>query len=188
MPTYTRTTWVNDSSPDIDETNLNNIEAGIAALFNEFDANTILIANVDNTPIKLSVAASTFLGRGAADGIAAMTVAAAKTLLAIGIADITDLPADALTELWNKTTLIDDSMIGLNEIHAEGSSNFAGPGGVTITHNLNLSNYAPHIIPTADPAGALGEVWITDVAVNSFVVRNSGSAVTSFTWVIHNRT
>ncbi len=93
-----------------------------------------------------------------------------------------------LAELWSKGTLIDDSMIGLNEIHAEGSSNFAGPGGVTITHNLNLSNYAPHIIPTADPAGALGEVWITDVAVNSFVVRNSGIAVTSFTWVIHNRT
>lgn len=93
-----------------------------------------------------------------------------------------------LTELWTKGTLIDDSMIGLNEIHAEGTSNFAGPGGVTITHSLNLANYTPSITPTADPAGALGEVWITDVAVNSFVVRNSGITVTAFTWVIHNRT
>jgi len=93
-----------------------------------------------------------------------------------------------LAELWTKGTLIDDSMIGLNELHADGSSNFAGPGGVTITHGLNLANYAPHIIPTADGAGAIGEIWVTDVAVNSFVVRNSGIAVTAFTWVIHNRT
>ena len=93
-----------------------------------------------------------------------------------------------LSELWSKATLIDDSMIGLNELHADGSSNFAGPSGVTITHNLNLSNYTPSIIPTADGAGAIGEIRISDVAVNSFVVHNSGSAVTAFTWVIHNRT
>ena len=93
-----------------------------------------------------------------------------------------------LTELWTKGTLIDDSMIGLNELHADGSSNFTGPSGVTITHNLNLSNYTPSIIPTADGAGAIGEIRISDVAVNSFVVHNSGSAVTAFTWVIHNRT
>jgi hypothetical protein len=76
----------------------------------------------------------------------------------------------------------------LKDLHTEGSSNFAGPGGVTITHNLNLTNYAPHIIPTADSGGAIGEVRVTDIAVNSFVVRNSGIAVTTFTWVIHNRT
>ena len=93
-----------------------------------------------------------------------------------------------LANLWTKGTLIDDSMIGLNEVHAEGSSSFAGPDGVTITHSLNLANYSPSITPTADAAGALGEVWITDVAVNSFVVRNSGIAVTAFTWIIHNRT
>lgn len=65
-----------------------------------------------------------------------------------------------------------------------GSSNFAGPGGVTVTHNLNLANYLPYIIATADGNGAIGEVWITDVAVNTFVLRNSGSAVTTFSWVI----
>jgi hypothetical protein len=73
-------------------------------------------------------------------------------------------------------------------ISAEGSSNFAGSGGVTITHNLNLSNYAISITPTADGSGAIGEISITDIAVNSFVVRNSGSGVTGFTWIIHNRT
>lgn len=94
-----------------------------------------------------------------------------------------------LAELWTKGTLIDDSMIGLNELHAEGSSNFAGSGGATVTHNLNLFNYAATIIQTdADPIGSIGEIWVTDVAVNSFVVRNSGSGITAFTWVIHNRT
>ena len=73
-------------------------------------------------------------------------------------------------------------------INEEDTSNFAGPGGVTIAHNLNLSNYSVTIIPTADGAGALGEIWVTDIAVNSFVVRNSGSGVTTFTWIIHNRT
>jgi hypothetical protein len=73
-------------------------------------------------------------------------------------------------------------------IHAEGSSNFAGPSGVTITHNLNLANYTPTIIATADGAGAIGEIRISGVAADSFVVHNSGIAATTFTWVIHNRT
>lgn len=80
------------------------------------------------------------------------------------------------------------SMIKLNELHAEGTSNFAGPGEITVTHSLNLSNYMPTVIPSEDGAGAIGEIWITDVAVNSFVVRNSGIAVTGFSWVVHNRT
>ena len=66
----------------------------------------------------------------------------------------------------------------------KGASNFAGPGGVTITHNLNWGTYAATIIQAdADPIGSVGEIWVTDVAANSFVVRNSGSAITSFTWV-----
>jgi len=71
--------------------------------------------------------------------------------------------------------------------HVEGTSNFAGPGGVTITHSLNLANYIPDVMPSADGAGALGEIWITDVAVNTFIVRNSGIGVTAFTWSIHKR-
>ena len=78
--------------------------------------------------------------------------------------------------------------IPLNEIHAEGASAFAGSGGVTITHNLNLSDYDVSIKPSADGSGAIGEIWVTAVAVNSFVVRNSGSGVTAFTWITHNRT
>lgn len=78
--------------------------------------------------------------------------------------------------------------IPLNEIHAEGNSTFAGSSGQTITHNLNISNYDVGIKPSVDGGGAVGEIWVTDEAVNSFVVRNSGSAVTAFTWTVHTRT
>lgn len=66
----------------------------------------------------------------------------------------------------------------------KGSSSFAGSGGVTITHNLGISDYTPLIVPTADPGGKLGAVFVTDITTNSFVVRNTGSAVTAFDWII----
>lgn len=110
MPTYTRQTWVNDQVPAINATNLNNIEAGINALFNEFDANTILKADADSTPIKLSVAASTFLGRKAAGNIAAMTVAEAKTLLAIAITDISDIPGTIASILTDHDKAAHDAL------------------------------------------------------------------------------
>jgi hypothetical protein len=93
-----------------------------------------------------------------------------------------------MAQTRHRDVYIDASMIGLNEIHAEGTSNFAGPGGVTITHNLDLANYNVSIEPSADGAGALGEIWVTDIAINSFVVRNSGAGVTAFSWIVHNRT
>jgi len=66
----------------------------------------------------------------------------------------------------------------------KGASNFAGPSGKTVTHNLNLADYIPTIISTSDGGGAIGEIWVTDIAANSFVIRNSGSGVTAFTWII----
>lgn len=208
---YTKHIWVNDSVPALEAVNLNEMEQGIydAARKDTFNAQTILAAISDNVPIALTVAEQRLVGRITGGNIAALTAAQVRTLLDVltlaetlsaipsldatgkliltGSSQIGTKTAD-LAELWTKGTLIDDSMIGLNEVHAEGASNFAGPGGVTITHSLNLANYTPSIAPTADPAGALGEVWITDIAVNSFVVRNSGIAVTAFTWIIHNRT
>lgn len=54
------------------------------------DANSILYAVTDDTPAALAVAASRFVGRKAAGDVAAMTVAEAKTLLAIVAADVSD--------------------------------------------------------------------------------------------------
>jgi hypothetical protein len=73
------------------------------------------------------------------------------------------------------------------QIQTKGTSNFAGPGGVSVVHDLNWISYGLSIISTTDPSGAVGNIWITDITANSFVVRNSGSAVTAFTYVV-NRT
>src|SRR4051812_16023614 len=46
-----------------------------------YDANTILIATADNTPIALTIGASTFVGRKAAGDIVALTASEAAALL-----------------------------------------------------------------------------------------------------------
>lgn len=46
-----------------------------------YDANTILVANADDTPVPLTVAASTIVGRKASGNIAALTVAEVVALL-----------------------------------------------------------------------------------------------------------
>jgi hypothetical protein len=53
-----------------------------------YDANTILAADTDDTPAALTVAASRMVGRKASGGIAALTVAEVKTLLALAVGDI----------------------------------------------------------------------------------------------------
>ena len=94
---------------------------------------------------------------------------------------------DDIGRIADNLDLIDAAI--KNTENKKGTSNFAGQGGVTITHNLNLASYGVTIAQTdADPIGSVGEIWVTDVAVNSFVVRNSGSAITSFTWITHNAT
>lgn len=64
-----------------------------------------------------------------------------------------------------------------------GASNFAGPAGVTITHNLGHTNYRVRVTPTVDPGGYLGEVWVVKSA-NTFVVYNSGKWTGAFDWQI----
>jgi len=61
------------------------------------DANTVLKADVDNTPVALPVPASTFVGRAVAGNIAALSVAQAKALLAIVAADISDFNTQVRT-------------------------------------------------------------------------------------------
>ena len=65
-----------------------------------------------------------------------------------------------------------------------GNDNLAGPGGVIVTHSLNLSNYQPEVI-VAEESGAIGEIWITDIGANSFKVWNSGLSGAEFLWAIY---
>lgn len=59
-------------------------------------------------------------------------------------------------------------------------------GGTTVTHNLGHTNYDVSITPNADPLGYLGEVYITK-STNWFVVTRSGSANTTFDWLLNIR-
>lgn len=64
-----------------DVTDATNVDAAGAVMESDYNANTILAATADNTPIPLTVGASTFLGRKASGDIAAMSVAEATALL-----------------------------------------------------------------------------------------------------------
>lgn len=70
-----------------------------------------------------------------------------------------------------------------NGLVITGGSAFGGLAGKTITHNIGHVNYRVLITPTADPKGYLGEWWVLKQA-NTFVVYNSGSAVTAFDWEV----
>lgn len=56
-----------------------------------YDANTVLYADSDNTPVALTVGASTVVGRIASGGIIAMSMSQLKTLLALAISDTSGL-------------------------------------------------------------------------------------------------
>jgi hypothetical protein len=58
-----------------------------------FDANTILTANTDNTPLALSVAEQRIIGRITGGNIAALTSAQTKTMLAYIASEITATPS-----------------------------------------------------------------------------------------------
>ena len=77
---------------------------------------------------------------------------------------------------------------GANPIWAPGSNdvygidNFDGPSGVTITHSFGSTDYEFRIRPNTDGGGAIGEVWIDNLAANTVVVHNSGLGVSGFAW------
>lgn len=77
----------------------------------DYDANTVLVANTDNTPTALTVGASTVVGRGASGNIAALTAAQTKTIL--GVQDPLR-PTAALFETIPRTQRLEASMAFLN--------------------------------------------------------------------------
>lgn len=65
-----------------------------------------------------------------------------------------------------------------------GTSSYAGYGNArTISHSLGKTPSNVIVVPTADPQGYLGEVWISWTSTN-FTVKNSGSYTGSFTYTI----
>jgi len=66
----------------------------------------------------------------------------------------------------------------------KGTDNFGGYGSyttVTLSPAMPDTNYRVTINPTAD-SSEVGAVWISDKAVDSFRVNNTGSGVSAFEW------
>ena len=64
-----------------------------------FDVNTIIKADLDDTPVALEILQQRVLGRLTGESIKGLTAAEVKTLLAIAIADISDIPGTIVSIL-----------------------------------------------------------------------------------------
>jgi len=96
-----------------------------------YDAYSILYADTDNTPAALPVAGSRIIGRKATGGIAALTVAEAKTLLAIAIADISDIPGTIASILTDHDKARHDALnINADQIDGKDASDLAPSNAV----------------------------------------------------------
>jgi hypothetical protein len=102
--------------------------SGVAASL--FDANTILKADVDNTPLALTVGASTLVGRGAAGSIAALTAAQAKTVLAITPTDVSGFDTQVRTSRIDQMA-VPQSNLNMNAQAISGASIFMMTGSST---------------------------------------------------------
>lgn len=95
---------------------------------------------------------------------------------------ITTTASCVIDNCWVDDVLIDN----LTQRVIRGVDNFGGYGSYTtiaLAPPLDNTDYRVVIIPTADPA-MVGEVWISDKAVNSFRVNNTGSGVSAFEYFV----
>jgi hypothetical protein len=79
-----------------------------------------------------------------------------------------------------------NAVVGGEELSTQsGESTFAGQTGQTVAITEVVSaDYHVDITPLAE-SGFIGEIWVSTRTVNAFVVKNSGSDVTSaFAWRI----
>jgi len=141
-----------------------------------FDANTILVANSDDTPIALTIAASRFLGRKSTGSITDMTKAEALTELNVEDgADVTDTA--------NVTTALNS--INVNE-HADITSAGADiEDAVTKKHSANTDTQldSGELTVDADDCVKINETAYFDAEFDN---GNSGAADT-IDWKVGNK-
>lgn len=72
------------------------------------------------------------------------------------------------------------------KIKTQGIASFGGPKGsrVIVRGKTTFGNYTVHIQPVENPCGELGEVWVSEQSINSFLVHNSGNANTAFRYTV----
>jgi len=64
-----------------------------------------------------------------------------------------------------------------------GSSTFNGTTGRAITHSVGSTSFSVAIIPTADPGGTLGYIYVAKTTTN-FTVYNTGSFIGNFDYIL----
>jgi len=141
-----------------------------------FDANTILVANSDDTPIALTVVASRFVGRKSSGSIAAMTKA--EVLTELNCEDGADV-----TDVTNVTTALNS--INVNE-HTDITSAGADiEDAVTKKHAINLDTKLDNgeIEIDADDCLKIKETAYFDAEFDN---GNSGAADT-ISWKVGNK-
>jgi hypothetical protein len=96
-----------------------------------------------------------------------------------------NLGSDAVTQFdW---VLIDTSVAGIS-VYA-GNDTFAGSGGTTsvsIGTTLTGTSYYVALTPTANPS-LVGGFYMTNKSTTGFDVKNSGSGVSAFDWVLFDK-
>lgn len=89
-----------------------------------------------------------------------------------------------ITELSDLSERSHSSLTGI----LKGTDTLGGYGSYTtvaLSPAQPDTNYRVLIRPTADPS-AVGEVWISDKATNSFRVNNTGSGKSAFEWAVES--
>lgn len=153
-----------------------------------FDANTILSANSDNTPVALTVAASTIVGRGAAGNIDALTASETKTILAIDhTSDVSNVGTNTHAQIdthigtaslhFTEGSIDHGSIAGLGDDDhtqyalADGSRAFSGPPQLPSATVANLTGSPQN--PKASPAGQM--VYCSDETGGATIAFSDGT-------------
>lgn len=157
-----------------------------------YDANSVLAATVDDTPVALTVGASTVVGRKAAGGIAAMTPAETKTVLAIAVGDVSGAAPTASPTFSGTVTLGDTVDLAVNTGTGSkigtGSTQKLGFFGATPVAQIagNVDVLAGLVTlglraASSNPALNLGTGAVTAGGTSSFATATfSGTAQTGF--------
>mgnify|MGYP001814462172 CR=1 FL=1 len=115
-----------------DVTDATNVDAAGAVMESDFDANTILAADTDNTPAPLTVPVQTLVGRITAGNIDALTPTEARTLLNVEDGSTGDQTAADIRGLGFFDTTNDGTTSGLDSDLLDGQEG---------TYYLNRTNH-----------------------------------------------
>lgn len=135
-----------------DVTDAANVNAAGAVMESDYDAQTVLVAVADNTPLPQVVGDSEFVGRPAGGNVGVMTAAQAQTVLGTGA------PGSLAT--GDKSTLV----AGINEIqparHTIINEHFLASAGGTLPQ--------PWAAAETSPVGAVTQAYVNDANMGHF--------------------